>query len=52
MRSGTGVQVSATDRFQLEAIVVDRNAPQKHVSRARIVLLTAGGCRASPPIWG
>jgi transposase len=44
MRSGIEVQVSATDRFQLEAIVADRNAPQKHVWRARIVLLTADGC--------
>jgi transposase len=44
MRSGIEVQVSAPDRLQLEAIVADRNAPQKHVWRARIVLLTADGC--------
>ena len=44
MRIGIKVEVSATDRIQLEAIVADRNAPQKHVWRARIVLLTADGC--------
>ena len=36
--------MSATDRMQLEAIVAGRNAPQKHVWRAQIVLLTADGC--------
>ena len=44
MRTGIKVQVSATDRTQLDAIVADRNAPQKHVWRAQIVLLTADGC--------
>ena len=29
---------------QLDAIVADRNSPQKHVWRAQIVLLTADGC--------
>jgi hypothetical protein len=33
--------VSADDRARLEAIVADRNRPQKHVARARIVLLSA-----------
>ena len=33
--------VSAADRARLEAIVADRNRPQKHVARARIVLLSA-----------
>src|SRR4051794_38302267 len=33
--------VSAGDRARLEAIVADRNRPQKHVARARIVLLSA-----------
>ncbi len=28
----------------MEAIVADRNTPQKHVWRARIILLTADGC--------
>src|ERR1700728_250814 len=47
MRTGIKVQVSATDRVQLDAIVADRNAPQKHVWRAQIVLLTADGCRTA-----
>jgi transposase len=33
--------VSAEDRQRLAAIVGDRNRPQKHVARARIVLLSA-----------
>jgi transposase len=37
------VDVSAADRGRLEAIVADRNSRQKHVWRARIVLLTAAG---------
>jgi transposase len=44
MRTGIRVEVSAADRQQLAAIVADRNSPQKHVWRARIVLLTADGC--------
>ncbi len=44
MRPGIKVEVSAADRIQLDAIVADRNAPQKHVWRARIVLLTTDGC--------
>ena len=43
MRRGVSVSVSAADRRRLEAIVADRNRPQKHVWRARIVLLTADG---------
>ena len=43
MRQGIIVEVSATDRARLEAVVADRNSPQKHVWRARIVLLTADG---------
>jgi transposase len=43
MRTGIRVAVSAADRDRLEAIVADRNSPQKHVWRARIVLLTADG---------
>ena len=43
MRTGVSLQVSASDRERLLAIVGDRNSPQKHVWRARIVLLTAGG---------
>jgi transposase len=43
MREGIVVEVSAADRLRLEAVVADRNSPQKHVWRARIVLLTADG---------
>jgi transposase len=43
MREGITVEVSATDRARLEAIVADRNSRQKHVWRAQIVLLTADG---------
>ena len=43
MREGIIVEVSAADRARLEAVVADRNSPQKHVWRARIVLLTAAG---------
>jgi transposase len=43
MRTGITVDVTAADRARLEAIVADRNSPQKHVWRARIVLLTADG---------
>lgn len=41
MRTGIDIDVSSADRARLEAIVADRNSPQKHVWRARIVLLTA-----------
>ena len=44
MRTGIKVAVGATDRVQLDAVVGDRNSPQKHVWRAQIVLLTADGC--------
>ena len=44
MRTGVRVEVSAVDRRRLEVIVADRNSPQKHVWRARVVLLTADGC--------
>jgi len=43
MREGIVVEVSSADRVRLEAVVADRNSPQKHVWRARIVLLTAEG---------
>ena len=44
MRTGIKVDVSSADRVQLDAIVADRNSPQKHVWRAQIVSLTADGC--------
>ena len=43
MRAGITIAVSPTDRVRLDAVVVDRNSPQKHVWRARIVLLSADG---------
>jgi transposase len=43
MREGIIVEVNAADRSRLEAVVADRNSPQKHVWRSRIVLLTADG---------
>jgi Homeodomain-like domain len=43
MRKGISIAATPADRLRLEAIVRDRNSPQKHVWRARIVLLTADG---------
>ena len=43
MRKDVVVDASAADRARLEAVVANRNSPQKHVWRARIVLLTAEG---------
>jgi hypothetical protein len=43
MRKDVVVDASATDRARLEAVVANRNRPQKHVWRAQIVLLTADG---------
>ncbi len=43
MHERTNIQLSQADRRQLEAVVANRNSPQKHVWRAKIVLLTAAG---------
>ena len=43
MRTGISITVKPSDRKRLKAILRDRNAPQKHVWRAQIVLLTAEG---------
>jgi transposase len=43
MRPGISITIRPTDRRRLEAMVVDRNTPQKHVWRAEIVLLSAQG---------
>ena len=43
MRPGISIVLSASDRGRLEGIVSNRNAPQKHVWRAEIVLLSAAG---------
>jgi hypothetical protein len=47
MRQGITVEVSSADRARLTAIIADRNSRQKHVWRARIVLMTAHGARRS-----
>jgi transposase len=61
MRTGITVAVSAADRGRLEAIVADRNSPQKYVWRSQIVLLTSQGVgtveimrqtgKSKPAIW-
>ena len=43
MRTGISIRVTLSDRRRLEAIIAARSSPQKHVWRARIVLLTAQG---------
>jgi transposase len=43
MRKDVVVHASAADRARLEAVVANRNSPQKHVWRATIILLTADG---------
>jgi hypothetical protein len=43
MRPGISISVTAADLDRLNALVKDRNAPQKHVWRAQIVVLSAEG---------
>ncbi len=43
MRRGISISITRSDRNRLESITRDRNAPQKHVWRAAIVLLSADG---------
>jgi transposase len=43
MRKGVNLEVTPVDRTRLQSIIRDRNSPQQHVWRARIVLLTAAG---------
>src|SRR3954447_9959100 len=43
MRTGISITVSRSDRRRLQAIAADRNAPQKHAWRAKIVLFSADG---------
>ena len=55
------MNVTRADRRLLEAIVLDRGAPQKHVWRANIILATADGCgtaeimrrsgKSKPVVW-
>src|SRR5215217_7548614 len=61
MREACCLWLSAADRARLAAIVADRNSPQKHVWRSRIVLLSADGLgtvaimrqtgKAKPSVW-
>jgi transposase len=43
MRPGISISVTPADLVRLRALVKDRNAPQKHVWRAQIVMLSAEG---------
>ena len=43
MHKRTEIKLKPRDRASLEAVVANRNSPQKHVWRARIVLMTAAG---------
>src|SRR5438132_10167086 len=43
MRKGISITVTAADRVRLRSIIRDRNSPQKHVWRARIIVLTTDG---------
>src|SRR5919106_1360420 len=61
MRKGVEVRLGAGDRERLEAVIGSGNSPQKHVWRARIVLLSAAGFgtmaiqrqtgKGKPTIW-
>src|SRR5262249_31094939 len=61
MKKGIEVRLGPVDRERLEAVIASRNSPQKHVWRARIVLLSADGVgtmtiqrqtgRGKPTIW-
>jgi len=44
MRAGIVVNITSEDRRRLEAILGDRNRPQKHVARAKVILATGEGC--------
>jgi transposase len=43
MHERANIRLSAADHRTLEAVVANRNSPQKHVWRAKIILLTAKG---------
>jgi len=43
IKTGVDIRLGLRDREWLEAVVASRNSPQKHVWRARIVLLSADG---------
>ena len=46
------IEVTAVDRERLTAVVADRNSPQKHVWRARIILATAESCGTAKLVHG
>src|SRR5688500_20298549 len=43
MRQPTALHVTSAERLRLEAVVADRNSPQKHVWRAKVALAAADG---------
>ena len=43
MRSGISFELSIGDHQRLRAVVADPKSPEKHVWRARIILLSADG---------
>ena len=43
MHERTPIELNGADRAELQAVVANGNSPQKHVWRAKIVLLTADG---------
>jgi hypothetical protein len=47
MREGISIEVSAADRERLTVVVADRNSPQNHAGRARIIFGDSWrhGCR-------
>jgi transposase len=61
MRTGVEIQLSPEDRARLERLAADRNTPQKHAWRARIVLLSGEGVgtmeimrrtgQSKPTVW-
>ena len=61
MKTGAQVRLGQGDRERLGAVVASGNSPQKHVWRARIVLLTADGVgtmeirrrtgKSKPTVW-
>jgi transposase len=61
MRTGISITLKPSDRRRLLALVGNRNAPQKHVWRAEIVLFAADGlstneimrrtAKSNPCVW-
>jgi transposase len=61
MKTPARIWLNGSDRSRLERVAKDRNSPQKHVWRARIVLLSAKGLgtmaitrltgKSKPTVW-